>query len=188
MRERRAGLTGVLIVAVLLTGCSAEQGASAPLPTSGPAPTSEALPALGPADFPVPDEARTQDPAGAEAFANYFLALMNHLRAIPGGQPIRDIAPDCQECSRIARVYDDAAAAGRRFDGGELTIESLGNPVVDNGEAVINFFAAQETASLVDGAGTVIQSVPGATRLGSGLTLFWSEDTSSWLVTGLTLG
>ena len=57
----------------------------------------------GPADFPVPDEARTKDAAGAEAFLRYWIDLLNRQQAIPAGQPLRDLGPECQECLRIAQ-------------------------------------------------------------------------------------
>jgi len=68
---------GVLIGTALLGGCSEKHEANDTLPSPSAAETTEALPALGPADFPVPDEARTKDAAGAEAFLRYFVDLIN---------------------------------------------------------------------------------------------------------------
>lgn len=187
-RLRRAAVVGVVLATTLLTGCSEKTEARDTLPKPSAAPTTEALPELGPADFPVPDEARTKDAAGAEAFLHYFLDLMNHQRAIPAGQAIRDLGPECQECLRIARVYDDAATAGRRFDGGELGVESVGEPVLDGSEAVINFFAKQEPLALVEPTGAVVESLPAGSHLGSGMRLRWSDETTSWFITGFTLG
>ncbi|MCW2579144.1 MAG: uncharacterized protein JWR82_745, partial [Blastococcus sp.] len=53
--------------ALLLSGCSEKQEANDTLPSTSASPSTEALPEVGPADFPVPDEARTKDAAGAEA-------------------------------------------------------------------------------------------------------------------------
>jgi hypothetical protein len=125
---------------------------------------------------------------GAEAFLRYFIDLMNHQRSIPAGQPIRDLGPECQECLRIARVYDEAANAGRRFDGGKLAIESIGEPIIEDDEDVINFFAHQEAIALVDPASAVVESLPAGSHLGSGMRLLWSDDTTSWVITGFTLG
>jgi hypothetical protein len=185
---RRAAVTGLVLATALLTGCTEKTEANDTLPPTSAAPTTEALPPVGPADFPVPDEARTKDAAGAEAFLRYFIDLMNRQRAIPAGQPIRDLGPDCQECLRIGQVYDKAAEAGRRFDGGTVGIESIGDPVIENSEAVINFFAHQDPIALVDGAGTVIESLPEGSHLGSGMRLLWVPDTKCWVITGFTLG
>ena len=179
---------GGVIGAAMLGGCSEKHEANDTLPSPSAAETTEALPALGPADFPVPDEARTKDAAGAEAFLRYWIDLMNRQRAVPAGQPLRDLAPDCQECLRIARVYDEAAEAGRRFDGGQLGVESVGAPVIDGDEAVVNFFAGQDAVALVDPAGVAVEGLPAASHLGSGMRLSWSERSISWVVTGFTLG
>ena len=66
---------------MLLGGCSEKQEANDTLPSASAAETTEALPEVGPADFPVPDEARTKDAAGAEAFLRYYIDLLNRQRA-----------------------------------------------------------------------------------------------------------
>ncbi len=68
----------------LLSGCSEKHEANDTLPSTSAAETTEALPALGPADFPVPDEARTKDAAGAEAFLRYWIDLLNRQQSHSG--------------------------------------------------------------------------------------------------------
>ncbi len=176
----------------LLTGCA---GATAEAPseslpsTSSPAPTTEALPVVGPADFPVPVEARTKDAAGAEAFLRYWIDLLNRQRAIPAGQPLRDLGPECQECLRIAKNYDDAAAASSSYIGGEVSLNDVPTPVLEGDTAQLVFGARREPVSLVDSAGTEIEGRPNAApNLGSGLNLKWSAATRSWVVTAFQLG
>jgi hypothetical protein len=188
VRDLRWAVAGLVVGSTLLTGCSEKVEANETLPSTSASPTTESLPPIGPADFPVPDEARTKDAPGAEAFLRYWIDLMNHQRAIPAGQPFRDLGPNCQECQRIARVYDDAASAGRHFEGGELGIESIGTPVLDGGEAAVSFFANQDDVTLVDSAGSVVESLSAASHLGSGIRLVWSDDQNSWIVNGFTLG
>ena len=117
-------VAGLAAGAVLLSGCSGQQEANDTLPGADATPSaSEAeLPPLGPPDLPMPAEARTQDAAGAEAFFRYWIELLNRQQAIPAAQPLRDLGPECIECGRIARVYDEAAAAGRRYVGGHLSV------------------------------------------------------------------
>ncbi|SFO42841.1 hypothetical protein SAMN05660359_03397 [Geodermatophilus obscurus] len=176
----------------LLAGCASEaaEAPSESLPsTSSPAPTTEALPAVGPADFPVPPEARTKDAAGAEAFLRYWIDLLNRQRAIPAGQPLRDLGPDCQECLRIATNYDDAAAVGSRYIGGEVSLVDVPSPIIEGDTAKFSFSARREPVSLVDSAGTEIEGrAEVAPRLFSGLYLIWSTSTQSWLVTAFQLG
>jgi hypothetical protein len=121
-------VVGAVIGTALLAGCSEKQEANDTLPSPSAAETTEELPEVGPADFPVPDEARTKDAAGAEAFLRYWIDLIDRQRAIPAGQPIRDLGPECDTCLRIARNYDDAAAAGQRYEGGDLALDSVATP------------------------------------------------------------
>ena len=125
----RGAVAGLLLGTALLSGCSEKQEANDTLPSASAAPTTEALPPVGPADFPVPEEARTKDAAGAEAFLRYWIDLLNRQRAIPAGQPLRDLGPECQECLRIAQNYDEVAAVGQRYDGGDLTANELAAPL-----------------------------------------------------------
>lgn len=188
LRGLRRTVIGVLVGTAVLTGCSDKQPANETLPSSSAAETSEALPPLGPEDFPVPDEARTKDAAGAEAFLRYWIDLMNRQRGIPAGQPLRDLGPDCDECLRIAKVYDDAAAAASHFEGGELTLNDVPAPVLASDSATINFGAAQAALSLVDQTGAVLESLPAESNLPSGITLTWVQNDMAWRVVGFNIG
>ncbi len=185
-------LAAALLGTALLTGCSGEtaEAPSASLPsTSSPAPTTEALPVVGPADFPVPPEARTPDAAGAEAFLRYWIDLLNRQRAIPAGQPLRDLSSDCDECLRIANNYDDAAAAGDKYLGGEVSLVDVPPPVIEEETVKFSFSARREPVSLVDRNGAVIEARPDAApSLGSGLHLVWSTSMRSWVVSAFQLG
>ncbi len=178
--------------AVLLTGCAGgtPEAPSESLPSSSsPAPTTEALPAVGPADFRVPPEARTKDAAGAEAFLRYWIDLLNRQRAIPAGQPLRDLGPQCQECLRIAKNYDDAAASGSMYVGGTVFIVDVAQPSTDGSIAQLAFTAHREPVSLLDASGAVSDAQPDvAPRLSSGLNLQWNPNSRSWLVTAFQLG
>ncbi|PRY48641.1 hypothetical protein LY71_10819 [Geodermatophilus tzadiensis] len=174
----------------LLSGCSEDAeapGESLPSATSS-TPTTEALPVVGPADFPVPPEARTQDAAGAEAFLRYWIDLLDRQRAVPAGQPLRDLGPDCGECQRIAKNYDDAAASGWRYVGGELTLNDVPAPVMEADTAYVSFGIRQEAIEAVDGAGAVIDSQPLAPNVFGGIDLTWSPSDQAWIVTSFGFG
>jgi hypothetical protein len=188
VRDLRVAAVGLVVGTALLAGCSETVEANDTLPSTSAAETTEALPPVGPADFPVPDEARTKDAAGAEAFLDYWVDLLNRQQAIPAGQPIRDLGPECNECLRIARVYDEAASAGRRYEGGLLSVVSVATPIIDGDETTVSFTAAEEATRLVDASGATIESVDAAGDLSSGLNLAWSEGLNAWLVTSMTLG
>ena len=185
----RGAVVTLLLGTALLSGCSERQEARDTLPTASAAPTTEELPQLGPADFPVPAEARTKDAAGAEAFLRYWIDLLDHQRAIPEGKPIRDLGPECQDCLRIAQNYDEVAAAGQRYTGGELTLNELAEPLLEGNEALISFSARREAVSIVDSSGSTVESIPEpAPSLSSGIDLTWSDDARTWLVKGFNLG
>jgi hypothetical protein len=188
----RGTALAVALGTALLTGCAGEapEAPSTSLPsTSSPAPTTEALPVVGPADFPVPSEARTQDAAGAEAFLRYWIDLIDHQRAIPAGQPLRDLGSDCDECLRIARVFDEAAVAGHRYVGGDVTIKDVPAPIMGNGTASFSFSVSAEEERLVDRAGVDVTSpAPADSLLASGINLAWSEAQKSWTVIGYGIG
>lgn len=182
-------MVGVVIATALVSGCAEKQEASDTLPTSSAAETTEALPQIGPADFPVPDEARTKDAAGAEAFLRYYIELSDRQQEQLDGEPLRDLGPDCQECLRIARNFDEAAAAGHRYEGGDLTLNDVTEPQLSGDAASINFGVRQEAVRLVDAAGNdVVEGLPVQPNLSSGITLIWSEREHSWLVVSMTLG
>jgi hypothetical protein len=182
-------VVGLLLGTALLSGCAEKQEARDTLPTASAAPTTEELPDLGPADFPVPDAARTKDAAGAEAFLRYWIDLLNHQRPLLDSEPLRALGPECRECLRIADNYDEAAASGQRYEGGELSLNDVTEPQLNGEEASINFGLRQEAVRLVDAAGNAVDAgLPVQPNLSSGITLVWSESEEAWLVASVTLG
>ncbi len=176
-----------------LAGCSAEpeQQASTELPaaTSTSAEPTPELPPLGPADFPVPDEARVQTEAGAEAFLRYYIDLMNHQLSIPAGAPLRELGPECNECLRIASEFDEAAASGFSYEGSEVRIDSeFGTATIADG-VNLSFFAWIEGGRRVDASGrTVPDSNFDGERLPSAALLAWSPESQGWLVRAMNFG
>jgi hypothetical protein len=188
----RGTALAVALGTALLTGCATEapEAPSTSLPsTSSPAPTTEALPVVGPADFPVPSEARTQDAAGAEAFLRYWIDLLNRQRAIPAGQPLRDLSSECDECLRIARNYDDAATAGNRYVGGELSLNDVTTPRLSGEVAAFGFGIRQEAVQRIDSSGSPVdEGQEAAPNVAGGIDLLWLESERSWTVTSFGFG
>jgi hypothetical protein len=182
----------VALGTALLTGCAGEphEAPSESLPSSSsPAPTTEALPVVGPADFPVPPEARTKDAAGAEAFLRYWIDLINRQQAIPAGQPLRDLGPECQECLRIAQVFDEAAAEGHRYEGGVVSIKDVPAPIMGDGTARFSFSVSAEAERLVDATGAeVAPPLTAEPLLFCGMDVTWSAPRQAWVVTNFGIG
>ena len=70
----------------------------------------------------MPDEARTQDAAGAEAFVRYYIELINRTSTVMDAQPLRDFSDGCRDCDRIAGSIEEDTQAGKRYAGGEIII------------------------------------------------------------------
>ncbi|RBY77330.1 hypothetical protein DQ239_10535 [Blastococcus sp. TF02-09] len=177
----------------VLTGCSEKQEASESLPTTSSAePTEEALPPLGPEDLPLPDEARTQDAAGAEAFVRYYFQLLNRSLTDMDVQYLRQFAEDgCDVCERVARKTEDDAAQGYRYRGGELTVSGEMSVIVTGAsEAQSAFTAVQAPMTVLDRGGNPVPGLvfDGENALSSGTITVWDASLQSWTLTELTLG
>ena len=186
----RGTVVGLLVGTVLLSGCSQKTEANETLPSASATPTTESLPPVGPADFPVPDEARTKDAAGAEAFLRYYVEILNRQQDIPAGQPIRDLGPECQECLRIALDLDEAAAAQRRYEGGELSVVGDFGTTLEDETVNLSFVARVETGALVEPSGAPVPGTEAAAveRLPSAALLTWSSETDCWQVKAMNIG
>ena len=174
-----------------LTGCSEKQVAAESLPTtSSPTPSEDALPPLGPEDLPMPDEARTQDAAGAEAFVRYYIELINRTSTVMDAQPLRDLSKNCRECDRIAGNTDDDAAAGYRYAEGELLVRAAGSATVEGNEAQMAFTLDQRALRVLDANGSMNSELSSddLTGLNGGAIARWDEHRRTWLMTTLTLG
>jgi hypothetical protein len=189
VRDLRWAVAGLVVGTTILSGCAQKVEANDTLPSTSAAKTTDALPPMGPADFPVPAEARTKDAAGAKAFLRYWIDLLNHQRPLLDSQPLRDLGPDCRDCLRIAKNYDEAKSAQQRFEGGELSLNDITDPQLSDRHASINFGIRQEAVHLVDATGAAVdEGLPVQPNLGSGITLVWSDGDRGWQVESMTLG
>jgi hypothetical protein len=188
MRLGRTAAAAAVGMAVL-TGCSDGGTANETLPpvTSSAAPTTEALQPLGPADFPVPDAARQKTPEGVVAFTTYYIDLTEHLLPSLDSQPLRDFSRACEVCDQLADGYDADRAAGYRYAGDKLTIESTGTAVVKGDRGEISFLLNQPPVTVYDSLNQLVPDRQSdAYKLTGGLALQWDESAKSWLVTQLT--
>ncbi|MGY1722685.1 DUF6318 family protein [Blastococcus sp. SYSU DS0533] len=194
MRDLRGGLIrttlGCLLAGtVLLTGCAEKQEASTSLPTTEAAPTTESLPPLGPADMPMPKEARTQDAAGAEAFVRYYVNLINRTSTVMDAEPLRRLSDGCRDCDRIASGTEEAASAGQDYEGGELTIVEVGAPVMKNGAADFPIVVDQAEFVVLDASGKPTHGGSAAYfNVTGGVAVVWDSTRQSWLMRDLTFG
>ncbi|MGY1703263.1 hypothetical protein ACI79C_01720 [Geodermatophilus sp. SYSU D00697] len=183
-------VAGLAVGAAVLGGCSAEQEPADTLPSADvPVATEEELPPLGPEDLPMPDEARTQDAAGAEAFVRYYIDLINRTSTVMDAAPLREFSDGCRDCDRIATALEQDLGAGYRYTGGQLVITAIGRPLMKGATAEMAVRADQAPLVVLDSSGSPVddlgtQAFPG---LNGGAAIDWDSTRKSWSMTTLTL-
>jgi hypothetical protein len=189
--SRRTARLAALLAAgvVVLGGCSEKQEANTTLPSTSAAETTEELPALGPEDLPMPDEARTRDAAGAEAFVRYYIELINRTSTVMDAEPLREFSAGCRDCDRIATSTEKAAAAGQDYEGGEMTITDLGPAVMDEGYASVPIVVDQARFVVLDASGKPTHGGSEAySNVTGGVGLTWESGRETWVMTDMTFG
>lgn len=183
-------VAGLLVGVALLSGCAEKQEASDSLPTASASPTEDELEPLGPEDLPMPDEARTQDAAGAEAFVRYYIELINRTSDVMDAGPLREFSDGCEDCERIADNVEADAAAGHDYEGGELSITEFTTPLINNSTAEMALRVDQAPLKVIDASGAVLEDLSSAAFVGlsSSAALSWDSARNSWVMSGLTLG
>lgn len=185
-------LAAILAVGtVALGGCSQQQAGNDSLPRAdAPATTSTSeLPPLGPPDLPMPAQARTQDPAGAQAFVRYYIDLINRTSTVMDAAPLREFSNGCENCNRIASNVEADARAGYKYDGGRVEIIELPAPLLKQSTAEMAIVVNQSALRVSDSTGRSVDDLnSGAySGLSGGAALTWAEDRQIWLMTTLTL-
>ncbi|MCW2535371.1 MAG: hypothetical protein JWQ26_1070, partial [Modestobacter sp.] len=128
---------GVLVGVAVLAGCSSKEPANDTLPTPSAtsAEASETLPPLGPADFPMPAEAREKTPAGAEAFLRYYIDIYNRAQQQLDAGPLRDLSQNCETCNALATDIENDKLANYAYEGGAVSIDTLSTPSLKKSSA-----------------------------------------------------
>ena len=184
-------VAGLAAGAVVLSGCSERKEASDTLPgaDASPSATEAALPPLGPPDLPMPAEARTQDAAGAEAFVRYYIDLINRTSTVMDAAPLREFSDGCLDCDRIASVVDQDATLGHQYDGGLISITTMGEPLLRETAAEMAMRADVAALTVEDAAGNTLPdlSSPAYADLNGGAALRWDARQNAWIMTALTL-
>lgn len=182
-------LTCLALAPLALAGCSHARQASSTLPQAGaPASTTAALPPLGPADFPVPAEARQKTPEGFNAFTLYYVDLVNRLQNDLDPKYLRAFSRGCTTCDRIANDALSDASKNYRYRGGTITVTSLAPAQLTSSGAETAFIVDQDSYLVVDSQGVEVPGLSGAAykHLAAGAEGIWSGD--HWTLTNLSFG
>jgi len=188
---------GVALLAMALAGCTDTPPPSSP-PISGtysPSPTATTEDLPGPPGYPFPPQAMEYTEAGALAFFNYYIDLLNKTTETLDSEPIRLLAgSECFGCQNQIEMYDEDRAAGYSYEGGITTITQEPVPVqlrpdVQGGPgALINTGGTGSPFSVLDASGV---PVPGrvypAYDLSISVEIAWFPGQLTWQVAALSL-
>jgi hypothetical protein len=180
---------GLVAATAVLSGCSEKQPANDTLPDQTAAETTPELPPLGPDDMPMPDEARTQDATGAEAFVRYYIELINRTSTVMDAEPLREFSDGCRECDRLATNVESDATAGLDYESGEITVTKVGRPVTTATSTDLPITVDQAEFIVLDAKGTPTDggSEP-YSDVSGGVALKWDDARSCWVMADLTFG
>lgn len=181
----------VLVVGALLTGCGGAEPPPQPRAAESTAPPvvdPADLAPLGPADLPVPVDARARTPEGAMAFLHYYLGLINHTNRTMDPAHLIDLSqPACETCAVVTAAYQGDASAGYTYSGGDVAVDSMATADIGGKTAVISFVLSQAPSDVLDSRGRTVpgRSTEAFPTLPSAATLTWSEDDTTWTVASL---
>jgi len=185
---RTVRMTAAVVASVaLLAGCSSGEQANETLPTSSTSASAEptaTLPPIGPADFPMPVEAREKTEAGAEAFLDYYLAVEDRSTE---GEPIRQLSRECSVCRRVADQRDSDRTAGYASSGGDYAITVVGSFVQED-QANVIFTVNSDAIAVIDSDGTPVPDRGRDPIVDRSLDAFmaWDVAQTTWLMTEIS--
>ncbi|GAA4302557.1 hypothetical protein [Klenkia terrae] len=179
------------VLALAVAGCSEPEQPSTSLPTAVSTSAEPTLEALGPADFPVPPEAREQTEAGAMTMATYYLDLIDHTKNEVGtpaldAEPLRALSADCDVCGQIAASFENGQSLGYRYSGTELDEPDFGTLTVSGSSADVPFTVQQSALTVTGPDGAEVRSTP-AVLLRGGMVFEWDSTRQAWVATQLNL-
>jgi len=117
-----------LAAALALASCTSE---ASPVDNLSPSSTHATTSPPEPSDPPdavsepaVPKQATRLTPAGARAFVDFYVELINYARTTGKAAPLLDHAAHCQGCSNFADLYKRTYDAGGYFEGAGWSIRT----------------------------------------------------------------
>jgi hypothetical protein len=174
------------VATALVGGCSSKHEASDTLPSASETSASPSLEPLGPADFPVPDEAREQSDAGAEANARYFLSLTSYSFETLDTTPLRELSRNCEFCTNLAQTIETDAASGHKFVGGKVEVGQDAQVARAGTSTEVYVSVSQTALQVLDASGVEVRQQP-AYDVAASVIMEWKDADRRWVVTQVTV-
>jgi hypothetical protein len=188
--------TAVCLVLLTTAACSSDpQPAAPPTPTDSVSATSAA-----PEDAPetatetaspstdalpeLPDEAKKQTEAGAEAFVKYYFRTFNELGQVPKTGVLDEYAaPGCSACDSFALTIATLEADDRQAAGpfAETRVDRV---TVAEEKAGLDVFLSQLGPEILDARGDVVEEGARQAETTLLVELIWLDD--RWAIAGIT--
>jgi hypothetical protein len=185
MRPMRVAAAAVAGVA-MLAGCSDGGTANETLPSTSTsaAQTTESLPPLGPPDLPMPDEARAQTAAGAEAFVRYYMDIYTAAQASMDPTYMDQFSQDCETCNRIIDEIEKDSSSGYHYQGGQIAVSYVDATEPESSRVEVVFSITQTALSVLDPNNQPVADLVFEERKspGCGAILGWSTSETSWVL------
>ncbi len=118
---------GVVVAALLLSGCSGEEpSADHPPPSSPPtSPVTTTSPTPTPEPPVLPAAARENTKAGAVAFADFYIDLVNYAMETGDVGVLRAVSDkSCASCQNFIAILSDVYSDGGSVEGGAWSVDS----------------------------------------------------------------
>ncbi|WP_426564299.1 DUF6318 family protein [Angustibacter sp. McL0619] len=191
-----AAAAAVVLGVTLLAGCSDDdpQGGASQLhtPTTGPStsPASTASPttttSVEAAYARVPTAARAHTYAGAQAFAEFYVAQINRAWTTPDPEALRSYGTStCLSCDNYVRTAASMKSDGERYDGDAVKLTAAAwLPESRPNLAIVSVLATAIPAPIVNSLGSTVghgESGPNESEF----QLAWSS--GRWHVTSIKL-
>ena len=189
MTGRARGRRAVVVVALVLSGCTGGTAGSQPTPSTGSTGsasiTAPPSPSSAPTPPPLPAAARKPTAEGAEAFFRHFWDLYNYSYKSLEPDRFESIsAKSCKSCAGYVRDIERARLRQFMFSGGVVTVTTaVAGPGRPGDGLIVNGVISQTDAQTKDKSGALMAEVKGKSGKRIDAAVRWTN--GRWMMVGM---